>query len=59
MSHLSIDMNLCISCDICIDICAKVKAITKIDGIYILDQNKCEDCKACVNICMTQAIVTK
>ena len=57
MSSLTIDMKLCMGCDVCIDICAKANAISKVDGVYILDQDKCENCKACVNMCMVQAIV--
>jgi len=43
-------------CDICITVCAKVNAISKVNNVYVLDNNKCEKCGACVNMCVVQAI---
>lgn len=55
MDKLKIDMQLCIHCDICIDICAD-NAISKQDGIYSINQETCRFCKACTQMCPGMAI---
>ena len=56
MKDLKINMDLCMHCDICISVCAKVNAISKENDIYVLDNNKCEKCGACASMCVVQAI---
>lgn len=56
MNNLKINMDLCILCDVCVSVCAKNNAISKVDGIYLLDIEKCEKCGACVKMCIAQAI---
>lgn len=48
-------MQLCIHCDICMDLCAD-KAISKTDGIYTIDPETCRFCKACAQMCPGMAI---
>lgn len=56
MRDLKINMDLCMLCDICVGVCAKVHAISKVGDVYMLDNSKCEKCGACVKMCVAQAI---
>lgn len=52
----SIDMNICIKCSGCIDICPELALSLREDGAIISNAEICTSCGDCVQFCPVDAV---
>lgn len=55
----AINMQICIKCTGCIDICPESALFLGEDGSIKCDDNKCTRCGNCVDFCPVNAIIFK
>ena len=51
---ITINVDACLVCGGCIDICPKT-AILMVDDNIMIDYEKCGECKICVEVCPVNA----
>ena len=52
---VKVDPELCIGCELCLDVCP-VEAISMEDDTAVIDQDLCTECETCVDECPENAI---
>ncbi|MGE4587227.1 MAG: DUF362 domain-containing protein [Mangrovibacterium sp.] len=55
MGFPKINLDRCIGCGSCIDVCP-MNAISIVDGKAVIDLDKCANCHACESACPVDAI---
>jgi len=53
-----VDLELCIGCESCVELCPEVFEVRDDVKAYVIGEDKCDgcDCEEAVNICPTEAI---
>ena len=56
VSTISVDVQACIGCGACIDVCPHSVLTMKNKKVHLLDPDGCMECGACANNCIADAI---
>jgi ferredoxin len=54
MITVSIDIEKCLGCGGCIDLCPAI-AISMINDVVTIDEKLCTECSICVKVCSVRA----